>query len=158
MSMTARGQGTDRRAEARGKSGAKNGGTRMKTNVRLVLSLALILLAGRPNPSGADTLVSGPDLGSGVTVRNVALAGGALTGVVSNQSPNVVKNVQILVRYVWLWKDSPGRSDYTTVLGEIPPGSVLNFRSVPDPPLPLNRSDGHFTVEAHVVGFTQIGE
>lgn len=137
----------------------------MRTTATLAMSLALALFVGQTGALHADTLVSAPDLGPGVTVRNVALAGGVVTGVVSNQSPNVVKNVQILVRYIWLWNDernpgsdNPGRSDYTTVLGEIPPGSALGFRSVPDPPLPLNRSDGHFTVEAHVVGFTQIGE
>jgi hypothetical protein len=137
----------------------------MKALTAVVVSLSIALLVFQPSAWGAETLVPGADLGPGVTVRNVAFADGGVTGVVANQSPNVVKNVQILVRYIWLWNDernpgpdSPGRSDYTTVLGEIPPGSALSFRSVSDPPLPLNRSDGHFTVEAHVVGFTQIGE
>jgi hypothetical protein len=133
--------------------------------IALVMLMSIALPLGAGSAPAAGELVPGAQAASGVTVRNVVLSGGGVTGVVANESPYVVKNVQVLVRYIWHWNDernpgddSPGRSDYATVLGEIPPGSALNFKNVPNPPLPLYRADGHFTAEAHVVGFTQVGE
>jgi hypothetical protein len=89
-----------------------------------------------------------------------------MTGVLSNGGARPVRDVRLLVRHTWLWKnerhpgpptDNPGRSSYYMVDGEVPPGGDLRFRYVPSPPLPV-RTDGSFATTAEIVGFVEAGE
>jgi hypothetical protein len=81
-----------------------------------------------------------------------------------NKSPRVVRDVRLVIRHVWFWKDernpgdvSPGRSEFITVKEEIPAGGSTSFIHNPSPPLPV-RSDGHFKTEVNVIGFTEVGQ
>ena len=126
-----------------------------------VLSLGLAL---SPAPAVSQELVANQDTSQTVTVSGVSLQNGAISGSLVNKSPRLLRDVRLLIRLTWFWKnerhpgdDSPGRSDYFTVTEEIPPGGSTSFTYRPSPPLP-QRDDGHFEAAAQVVGFTEIGE
>ena len=96
-----------------------------------------------------------------VTIRSVKVQDGAVSGEVANSSPNVIRDVQLLVRYTWLWKNEmkPGednRSDavFYSVEGEIPPGGSKPFTYRPSSP--MKEDAGRYEVSVKVAGFTQL--
>jgi hypothetical protein len=89
---------------------------------------------------------------------------GDVSGVIENNSKTDVRDVQVLVRYDWLWNNefhpgpesqNPGRAYYYTVEGSIPPGTIEEFSFEPPKPL-VHRTDGHFDTTAQIAGFTAI--
>jgi hypothetical protein len=87
---------------------------------------------------------------------------GAIAGEVVNRSPNTMRDVQVLVRHVWLWdqetkpgKDDPSRSLYVTIPGEMPSGQRAPFTYKPSPPLSM-MPGGHFITSAAIAGYTEI--
>jgi len=88
---------------------------------------------------------------------------GTVTGWVVNKSDHPVRDVRLLIRHAWLWRDelhpgtnNPGRSAYYSVRMEVPPGNGTPFVYRPKPPLP-SRRDGWFQTSAEVVGFVEVG-
>lgn len=110
-----------------------------------------------------EDIVSGPEAAQYVTVRDVTAQGGTVAGVLVNDSPYTLRDIQLLVRRPWIWANerhpgefSPGRADFTTVHIEILPHGTAPFTFQGEPL--LQRSDGHFAETAvQVVGFTQVG-
>jgi len=87
---------------------------------------------------------------------------GDVTGVIENNSKADVRDVQVLVRYTWLWNNefhpgpesqNPGRAYFYTVHGSIPAGTIEEFSFEPPKPL-AHRTDGRFDPMAQVAGFT----
>lgn len=125
------------------------------------LAAAVALLAAVRPAGGAEVL---PAEAVPVEVGSVAMdAGGVVTGTLTNRTARTVRDVRLLVRYGWLWRDeraphgeSPGRAAYHTVPGEIPPGGTLRFVYRPETPLPA-RDDGRFVPAVEVVGFAEVG-
>ena len=127
------------------------------------LLVACILFCAYP-ARATDGLASGTQTAATVSVQNVGMRSGVVSGLLLNNSPRLLRDVRLLVRFAWLWKneraprrDNPGRSDYYTVPGDIPAGGRLTFTYRPAPPLP-GRSDGHFETAVEVAGFTEVGE
>jgi hypothetical protein len=96
-----------------------------------------------------------------VTVRNVKVQDGAVAGEVVNSSPNVIRDVQLLIRSTWLWKNEmkPGedsRSDavFYNVEGEVPAGGSKPFTYRHSSP--MKEDGGKFEVSVTVAGFTQL--
>ncbi len=123
-----------------------------------------LLLWAQPAPAamGQTEIMSAADAAPEVEVMDVRSESGEVSGVVINRSPEPVRNVRLLIDHVWYWNKerhpgdfSPGRSEFYTVQGTIPPGGSLPFR-VESPSLP-QQADGHFETVAHVTEFTQIG-
>jgi hypothetical protein len=86
----------------------------------------------------------------------------AIAGQIRNRSPHVVRDVQLFIRYTWLWdnefkpgKDDPGRGVYHVVPAEIPAGGTAPFKFTPTPPLP-KRAGGHFETSVAIAGFTEV--
>lgn len=111
--------------------------------------------------AGGDTIVSGPQADA-VTVKDMHADNGVVAGVLVNNSRQVVRDVKLLIRNVWLWNNerqpgavSPGSAAFFTVRGDIPPGGSLPF-TYRTSALP-QRSDGRFITSAEVVEFTQVG-
>lgn len=110
-----------------------------------------------------ETVVVSPDqLSRAVIVQDVRVRGDEVSGKVVNNSGKPVRDVQLLVKYVWLWNnerkpgtDSPGRALYETLPGELAPGEAKEFTYRPDEPLP-HRSDGRFEPKVEVAGVTEI--
>jgi len=136
---------------------------------RIVVATALTVgLVLHPRPArSADVIQSGARVvpnervTESVALRDVTVDGGVVSGVVTSTSGKALHDVQLLIRYDWLWRnefrpgeDSPSRSVYYTVPGDIPPGGQTKFTYRADPPLP-ERSDGHFNTSVEVVGFVE---
>jgi hypothetical protein len=125
-----------------------------------LLGVVLFVL---PNLSLAQTLATREQAGNVLTVDKVMVQDGTLTGEIRNQTKNTIRDVQLFIRYNWLWaderhpgKDSPSAAFYPTIAGEIAPGGSLPFKFTPSPPL-ANRTDGRFeTPSVSIAGFAQV--
>lgn len=133
-----------------------------QTHIPVLVSL-LLGLALWQKPSFAQTVLSQQQASSVVAIDRVAVQDGTVTGEIRNQSTNTVRDVQLFIRYTFLWKneyrpgkESPSAAFYPTISGEIPPGKSLPFKFTPSPPLP-KRSDGTFAPPSvSVAGYTEI--
>jgi hypothetical protein len=135
----------------------------MKTaTVALISGMTLSLMLAL-HAVGAQSLVSTTDVSGAVTVTDLTARDGTVSGVLTNKSPRVVRDVKLLIRQTWLWNDerhpgddAPGRSDFYTVPDPISPNGSVRF-SYSGAPLP-RRSDGRFQASVDVVGLTEIGD
>jgi hypothetical protein len=112
----------------------------------------------------AATLATQEQAAQAVSVSsvNVNLKDGVVSGELINKSPRPIREVQLLIRYTWLWNNEmrPGQdelsdADFYTVEGEIPPGATRPFNYKRTRPLP-SRPDGRYEVSVSVAGFTEI--
>ena len=128
--------------------------------VSLVLAL---ILAPWAKPPFAQMVASQQQAASVLAIENLAVKDGTVSGTIRNKSPNAVRDVQLFIRYTWLWanefhpgKDNPSEVFYPTVSGEIAPGGSVPFKFTPSSPLP-KRSGGKFAQPTvSVAGFTQL--
>ena len=139
--------------------------TSKQTQVRMILVSLLLggILALWPKPALAQMVASQEQAGSVLAIENLAVQDGTVSGAIRNKSPNAVRDVQLFIRYTWLWanefrpgKDNPSEVFYPTVSGEIAPGGSLPFKFTPSSPLP-KRSGGKFAPPTvSIAGFTQL--
>jgi hypothetical protein len=134
-----------------------------------VLAMFFSLLIGvalgfGPNASWSQTVLSQQQAGSVLAIEKVAAQpDGTVAGEIRNNSKNTVRDVQLFIRYTFLWKDeyhpgkqSPSESFFQTVSGEIAPGKSLPFKFTPTSPLP-KRADGRFEAPSvSIAGFTSV--
>jgi hypothetical protein len=115
-------------------------------------------------PSFSQTVFSQQQAGSILGIEKVAAQpDGSVTGEIRNNSKNTVRDVQLFIRYTFLWKnefhpgkESPSAAFYPTISGEIAPGKSLPFKFTPSPLLP-KRKDGRFEAPSvSIAGFTQV--
>ena len=133
--------------------------------IRMIFVSRLLgpILAPWPKPSFAQNVASQEQAASVLAIDNVTVQDGTVTGQIRNHSKNTVRDVQLFIRYNWLWtnerhpgKDSPSAAFYPTMTGEIAPGGSMPFKFTPSPALP-KRSGGKFlTPTVSVAGFTQV--
>jgi hypothetical protein len=129
----------------------------------LVSLLLVVVLAPWPKASFSQNVASQEQAGSVVAVDKVAVQDETVTGEIRNMSKNTVRDVQLFIRYTWLWanefrpgKDNPSEAFYQTVSGDIAPGGSMPFKFTPSPPL-TKRSGGKFAPPTvSVAGFTQV--
>ena len=138
--------------------------------MRRLIVLALFTLAAAlatpalAQPQGKQKVISGPGAGE-LDLRDIKTrADGSVSGTVVNNTSSTMKGVRLLVKHTWYWKDerhpgedSPGRSGYVDVSGDIAPAGSAGFTYTPHPPLP-DRSDGTFKTTVSVQEFTQVGQ
>jgi hypothetical protein len=115
-----------------------------------------------PNFANPQAVLTKQEASRVLVLENVTAQDEVVSGEIRNNSTNLVRDVQLLIRYVWLWKnefhpgkDDPSRSDYYNLPGEIPPHGVTRFQYTPSSPLP-KRTDGSFLVTVSVAGFAQV--
>jgi hypothetical protein len=134
-----------------------------RTLITFVSLLLGLILAPWPKPSFSQTAASQEQAGSVLAIDKVTVQDGTVAGEIRNKSKNTVRDVQLFIRYTWLWanefrpgKDNPSEAFYQTVAGEIAPGGSLPFKFTPSSPLP-KRSGGKFAPPTvSVAGFTQV--
>jgi hypothetical protein len=98
-----------------------------------------------------------------VAIDKVTVQDGTVAGEIRNTSKNTVRDVQLFIRYTWLWanefrpgKDNPSEAFYQMISGDIAPGGSMPFKFTPSSPLP-KRSGGKFArPTVSVAGFTQV--
>src|SRR5437899_166324 len=127
------------------------------SSVGFVASIVVAGTLAYPAQVVSETISSGREASATVAVADLKVQGGSVSGLLVNKSPRPVHDVRILVRYTWHWNnerrpgdDNPGRSEFSVVPLEIPPGGSVPFGHDASPPLPA-RSDGHFTTTVEVV-------
>ena len=120
------------------------------------------LVLALPNLAISQTVLTKQEASRVLVLSNVSAQEGVVSGEIRNNSSNIVRDVQLLIRYEWLWRnefhpgtDDPGSSVYYNVPGEIPPGGTARFQYTPNPPLP-KRTDGSFQISVSVAGFTEV--
>jgi hypothetical protein len=111
-------------------------------------------------PAGGDTIVSADRLGDSVLVREISLEGGAVRGVVVNNSGQRIEDLMLRVTCNWRWKNefrpgSHGAGWSTTVplAATLQPGASHPFEFAPPRPLP-DRDDGYLVPEVSIAGYT----
>lgn len=139
----------------------------MKKSILLCTAAALVALASvaSAQSGGSPKLLTHGEVNSLIDVRELKTApDGTVTATLVNNSNTIMRDVKLLVRYAWVWKnerhpgeDGPGRSLYVPVSGDIAAGASVPFSYTPSPPLP-SRTDGNFVTTVSVQGFTQVGE
>ncbi|HVO23695.1 MAG TPA: hypothetical protein VMW56_08710 [Candidatus Margulisiibacteriota bacterium] len=114
--------------------------------------------------AAAEAPVSPQEAGQVVAVTDLNVESGIVSASLVNRSPHEVRDVRLLIRHAWVWrderhpgKDTPGTAEYYIVHNTIPPGQSLRITQTPSPPLP-QRSDGHFETSVEVAGFEEVGE
>src|SRR2546422_4367718 len=98
----------------------------------------------------AERVVPSERVAEGVALRDVTVDGGVVSGVLTNTSGKVLRDVQLLIQHDWRWRNEfrPGGDDprpavYYGVPEEIPPGGPTEFTPPTHPPPPA-RGGGHF--------------
>jgi hypothetical protein len=137
----------------------------MKTATLFLATMLALATAAAAQTAEKEKILSRHEAGSLLEVRDVKTAAdGTVSGTVINNSNTIMRDVKLLVRYAWIWKnerhpgdDSPGRSQYLPLSGDIAAGASVPFSYTPSPPLPA-RTDGTFQTSVSVQGFTQVGE
>ena len=133
------------------------------TSIRfaLIRTIAICLIT-LPMTVTAATLQVADQADPVVSLRNVTVKDGEVSGEVVNNSKAMARDVELRILYSWRWnnefhpgKDDPGRAVFLKIDKEIAPGQSVPFNYKPSPPLP-NRKDGYFDVSAKVVGFTTV--
>ncbi len=140
-------------------------------NLRTAAVLPALLVAGLLLPrisSSADLVVSSAEivpnesLSRSITVRDVTVHGGDVSGVVVNASRTTVRDVELLIRHQWLWDDEfrpgtddPSRASYVTLPVQLAPGEQAEFTYKAKSPLP-ERPDGRFQTSVAVAGLVEV--
>jgi mannose-1-phosphate guanylyltransferase len=121
---------------------------------------ALVVSADRF--SWAQNVISRDDASKVLTVENLQLENGGVTGIVQNRSPHLIRDVQLFVRHTWLWdnetkpgKNDPGTSAYFTLREEIPPGGRASFNYRPSQAL-SQMASGQYQSSVFIAGFTEV--
>lgn len=129
---------------------------------RLVVGFGLMLGVMRPGIVSADVVAVGEINQKVVTLNNVAMHNGVISGEIVNRSNQEVRDVELLIRHTWQWSNEfqpgngdPGMASYQIVDKVIRPGESVRF-TFNDVPTSPPRSDGQFQTMVSVAGFTEI--
>lgn len=132
------------------------------TRKQWVVASCLFFASLQTKLGDAQTVLEPAQAAQSVAIGNVQVNANNVSGEIVNRSPHIVRNVELMFQYHWLWKnemkpgdDSPGRSVLITLDRELKPGESASFSFRPDPPLP-SRNDGHFMPEVSLAGFAVV--
>jgi len=133
------------------------------TKFIFALATAAFALVTTVAATANDIMVlEGNDVSRFVTLRNLSIKNGEVSGEVVNNSRDTLRDVVLEIKYSWRWtnefhpgKDDPGRTVYYSAAKEIPPGGSARFDYQPSPPLPQRR-DGAFVIDVKVAGFERV--
>ena len=125
----------------------------------MTMALAIVSL---PTTAQSQKVSSDEETARIVVIEKTAVQNGVITGELRNKSSHDVREVQLFIRYTWLWDDErhpgksdPGTSTYYTLNETIQPEQKINFTYKPSPPLP-NLAGGRFQTSVKIAGFTEI--
>ena len=128
----------------------------------LVFAFGLAVGVMRAGYAWAENVAVADNTQKIVTVDNVAIHNGVVSGEIVNHSNREVRDVELLIRHTWQWSDEfhPGNSDPGMASSHILNKSIRPGESVPfsfsHNSTPPARSDGQFKSMVSVTGFTEI--
>jgi hypothetical protein len=125
--------------------------------------VAVLLLPLWSANVAAQTVRSKDEVARIVSIEKLSVKeDGTVSGEVRNRSAHTLRDVEILIRYTWLWDNEfrPGSNDPSTAYiyrlpQEIPPNGTVPFTFSPSPPLP-KVSGGRFVTSVSVAGFAEV--
>jgi hypothetical protein len=127
---------------------------------QIAVSITLMLLLG--GAAQAQMVRERGGIANVLTLDKINVADGLVSGDVVNHSPHTMRDVQLFIRYTWLWDNEtkpgtndPGTSAYYILPREIAAGGRLPFTFKPSPPL-AKMPGGHFEISVAVAGFTEV--
>jgi hypothetical protein len=133
-------------------------GTRIST-FGMLLGILTLPLHGTSAPAA---VVPPSEAAQTIVINDLTFHEDSVSGTIVNKSSATVRDVALLLRQVWQWKnerhpgtDSPGRTVPFTFRADIAPNASAPF-TFQTPPLP-QRSDGRFVTTMDVTGFTEVG-
>lgn len=125
----------------------------------LIIGFALVLASAS---ASAQMVISAKQAGESIEIRNLKYDVGVISGEIVNHSRYEVRNVELLIRNIWQWKnefqpgsDDLGTASYYTVEGMIPAGATAPF-TYRVRATPTVRTDGQHETVVSVVGFSEI--
>jgi hypothetical protein len=137
----------------------------LATNARRIGVFAAVLalaLTALPASVRSQKIRSDEETARILAIEKITTQDGGVTGEVRNKSSHAVRDVQLFIRYTWLWDDErhpgkidPGTSTYYTLNETIRSGEKITFTYKPSPPLP-KIADGRFETSVKIAGFTEI--
>ncbi len=132
----------------------------MKSSVLVGIVAISMLMWLQPVTAIGDTAISPEQAQQSLSVRNVSVKDGVVSGELVNQSSRAARDVELQIRHVWHWKnefrpgkDAPGKADYYTLNKDVAPGETVPFTYTISSPLP-SRGDGYFETLVSIAGFT----
>lgn len=135
----------------------------MKSHYIALLNIALtVSVLGYPKNSVSQQVLSKEQRTKTVVIENLKVQRDGVSGELRNRSSHRVRDVELLIRHVWLWNNEfrpgakdPGMAVYHTLDKEIQPGGSVPFTHKFAAPLP-ERADGVFETVVSVGGFAEI--
>ena len=135
----------------------------MKHPIALLRALVTAtLIAAVPSTVLAQIVLTPHEAAKVVTIKDLKATPSEVSGVIVNNTPHLIRDVEITIEYHWIWANEfkpgaadPGRSFVVKLEKELRPGESVPFRFVPDPSL-ATRKDGQYQPEAVVTGFTTV--
>ena len=131
----------------------------------LIIVAVIVFSSLAPMPldlATSATVLPADDASEVIAIRNLVIKDGAVSCDLVNKSDRAIRDVQLLIRHVWHWKnefrpsdDSPGEAVFQTVEMEILPEKTMPFTYNPSTPLP-DLPGGYFETKVSVAGFTEV--
>lgn len=113
-------------------------------------------------PVGSQTVRGRGEIAAVLAIEKLSVQEGAVSGEIYNRTSHAIRDVQLFIRYTWLWdeefkpgKDDPGTSIYYTLPKELPAGGRLPFTFSPSPALP-KASGGRFETTVAIAGYAEV--
>jgi hypothetical protein len=121
-----------------------------------------VLLLHAPPAAWPQSVKTQQDAERVLAIEKLTIKNDAVTGEVSNRSARLLRDVELFIRYTWLWDDEmkpgkvdPGSSTYYNLQKEIAPGGRVSFAFSPSPPL-TQMSGGHYQTSVTIAGYTEV--
>ena len=112
--------------------------------------------------ASAQTVVSAKQSSESIEIRNLTFHDSVVSGEIVNRSRREVRSVELLIRYIWHWKnefhpgsDELGTASYYTVERTLPIGAAIPF-TYRQSATSTVRTDGQYETVVSVAGFTEI--
>ena len=135
------------------------------TNSRLfggILVWSALFATLLAHSTGAQTVRERAEIASILAIEKLTVEEGVVAGEIFNSSAHTLRDVQLFIRYTWLWdeefkpgKNDAGTSTYYMVPKEIPPGGRVPFTYAPSPALP-KVSGGRFETTVAIAGYAEV--
>jgi hypothetical protein len=127
----------------------------------LLVALAALTVPIDAAAARAQTVSNSAEAARTVAIESLHATSSTVSGVVANRSSHIVRDVEILVQYHWLWEnefkpgqDSLGQTALVRVPDELKPGQSARFQHTVTPA--TGREDGRFAPEVTVAAFTVV--
>jgi len=131
---------------------------------RSILVIALVLgLSASVSLADTGKVAGGVVASQSVEVKDVRFDGDTVHGELVNKSSRALRDVHLVIRNAWLWKDerkpganNPSRSEFYSLPGEIAAGARVPFSYRMKGVGPA-RNDGKFVTSVEVVSYSLVG-